>query len=317
MQRLGTGGAGNGGRLLGWKTVTGNHHRSMQFHIAKVFSITDNRELMQKASVAAGIISGTLFSVITGMVYIILLHEPGPVFYPFAALVFAGGPLIAGMTAAARSPEDKFRAFLLSGCAVFAVAIPLFFITYAVLPHFDRTSVLLPESCNGFDSSPHPAPALVYELPSMGSGVLVAGSEQTAVVAIIDYTRTPYPSTVYIVNRSDNRILRRVVFADDTIIAAIDSGIVYLYNDKLGYLINTRTGAPEETFLKIDNYGGLSDSERPVFSGTSEGRRYLETTAVISSWSTDGTVRSRSRLTMNAVAYNCFVNGETGEIVEI
>jgi len=285
--------------------------------IAKVLSIADNRELMQRASVAAGIISGTLFIVIAGMVFIILLHEPGPVFYPFAALVFAGGPLIAGMTAAARSPEDKYRAFLRSGCAVFAAALLLFFITYAVLPHFDRTSVQLPESCNGFDSSPHPAPAPAYELPGTGTGVLVAGNEQTAVVAMIDYTRAPYPGTVYVVNRSDNRILRRMDFPDDTIIAAIDSGIVYLYNDKLGYLINARTGAPEKTFLKIDNYGGLSASDRPVLQGAPERRRYLETTAVISSWSTDGTVRSRSRLTMNGIAYNCFVNGGTGEIVEM
>jgi len=54
-----------------------------------------------------------------------------------------------------------------------------------------------------------------------------------------------------------------------------------------------------------------------LLPGASEGRRYLETTAVISSWSTDGTVRSRTRLTMNGIAYNCFVNGGTGEIVEI
>jgi len=289
----------------------------MQFHIGKVFSLADKTGFMQKASVAAGIISGTLFSVIAGMVYIILLHEPGPVFYPFAALVFAGGPLIAGMTTAARSPEDKYRAFLISGCAVFAATLLLFFIAYAVLPHFDRTSVQLPESCNGFDDSPHPAPALAYELPGTGTGVLVAGSEQTAVVATIDYTRAPYPGTVYIVNRSDSRILRRLDFPDDTIIATIDNGMVYLYNDKLGYFLNARTGAPEKKFLLIDNYGGLSDSERPVLPGTSDGRRYLETTAVISSWSADGTVRSRPRLTMNAVAYNCFVNGTTGEIVEI
>jgi len=109
---------------------------------------------------------------------------------------------------------------------------------------------------------------------------------------MIDYTKAPYPSTVYVVNRSDNGTLQRMDFADDTIIATIDSGIVYLYNDKLGYRINARTGA-------------------------SEGRRYLETTAVISSWSADGTVRSRPHLTMNGIAYNCFVNRETGEIVEI
>jgi hypothetical protein len=272
---------------------------------------------MRKAPVATGIIFGTLFSVIAGMVYIFPLHEPGPLFYPFAALVFFGGPLIAGMTGAHGSPGNKYRAFLISCCTVFTAALVLFFITYAVLPHFDRTSVQLPESCNGFDSSPHPAPALAYELPGTGTGVLVAGSEQTAVVAMIDYTKAPYPSSVYVVNRSDNRTLRRMDFPDDTIIATVDSGIVYLYNDKLGYFINARTGEPEKKFLLIDNYGGLSGSERPVLPGTSGERRYLETTAVISSWSTDRTVRSRPRLTMNGIAYNCFVYGGTGEIVEI
>lgn len=193
----------------------------------------------------------------------------------------------------------------------------MFFMSYAILPPFDRTSVRLPESCNGFYSSTHPPPALAYELPGTGTGVLVAANERTAVVAMIDYINTPYPGTVYVVNRSDNRILRRMDFPDDTIIATIDSGMVYIFNDKLGYIIDARTGRSEETFLVIDNYGGLSASDRPVFPGASEGRRFLETTAVISSWSTDGTVRSRSRLTMNGIAYNCFVNGETGKIVEI
>jgi hypothetical protein len=272
---------------------------------------------MQNASAATSIISGTLFSVIAGMVYMIPLHEPGSLFYPFAALVFLGGPLIAGTTGAARSPGHKYRAFLISGCAVFGAALVLFFIIYAVLPHFDRTSVQLPASCNGFDRSPHPAPGLGYELPGTGTGVLVAGSEQTAVVAMVDYTRPPYPSTVYVVNRSDNRTLQRRDFADDTVIATIDSGVVYLYHDKRGYFIDARTGAPEKTVLVIDNYGGLSGSNRPVLPGASEGRRYLETAAVISSWNTAGTVRSRSRLTMNGIAYHCFVNGETGEIVGI
>jgi hypothetical protein len=268
-------------------------------------------------SLAPGIISGTLFSVLTGTVYIVLLHEPGPVFYPFAALVFLGGPLIAGTTAAVKSPEHQYRAFLISGGTVFGAVLAVFFITYAVLPQFDRTSVQLPESCHGFDGSPHPAPDRAYEITGAGTGVLVAGSELTAVVAMIDYAKAPYPATVSVVNRSDNRILRRMDFADDTISAAVDSGIVYLYHDKLGYLIDARTGAPEKTFLIIDNYGGLSGSDRPVLPGASEGRRYLETTAVISSWSTDGTVRSRARLTMNGIAYHCFVNGETGEVAGI
>ncbi len=117
-------------------------------------------KIMHKAPVASGVIFGALFSGIAGMVYILMFHEPGSLFYPFAALVFFGGPLIAGTAGAPRSREHKSRAFFISGGTVFAAAIVLFFITYAVLPHFDRTSVLLPESCNGFSGSPHPAPAL-------------------------------------------------------------------------------------------------------------------------------------------------------------
>jgi hypothetical protein len=270
-------------------------------------------EFIRSASGGTGIMCGTLFSLAAGMAYILVLHEPGPLFYPFAALFFLGGPLAAGTVAAARSPEHPYRVFLFSGSTVCAAALVLFFITYAVLPHFDRTSVQLPEYCNGFDPASHPS-ALSYELPGIGAGVPVAVSGQAAVVAIIDYSREPYPATVYIVNRSDNRILRRMDFPDDTIVATIDSGIVYLYEDKLGYVISAGTGEPEKRFLFIDNYGGLSDSDRPLLPGASGERRYLETTAVISLWGTDGTVRSRSRLTMNGIAYNCFVNGSTGEI---
>ena len=120
---------------------------------------------MRNAPVATGIIFGTLFSVIAGIGYMILLHEPGSLFYPFAVLFFLVGPLIAGTTAAARSSGHSYRAFLISGGAVFAAVFILFFLTYAVLPQFDRTSVQLPESCIGFDSGPHPAPALAYEIP--------------------------------------------------------------------------------------------------------------------------------------------------------
>ena len=289
----------------------------MQFHIVEVFSRAVKITCMQSASVATRIISGTLFSVIAGAVYIILLHEPGTLFYPFAALAFLGGPLIAGSTAADQSRKHKYRAFFISGCAVFGIILVVFFIIYAALPQFDRTSVQLSEYCDGFNSSSHPVPPLAHELPGTGTGVLIAGSEQTAVIAMIGYTKAPYPTTIYVVNRSDSRILQRMNFADDTIIATIDSGIVYLYNDKSGYRINARTGAFEKTILLIDNYGGLSGSDRPLLPGNSEGRRYLETSAVISSWSTDGTVRSRLHLTMNGIAYNCFVNGETGGIVEI
>jgi hypothetical protein len=43
-------------------------------------------KLMQNALAVKSIIFGMLFSVIAGMVYILLLHEPGFLFYPFAPM---------------------------------------------------------------------------------------------------------------------------------------------------------------------------------------------------------------------------------------
>ena len=108
---------------------------------------------MHDVPVAKGIICGMLFSCSAGIVYIILLHEPGSLFYPFAILFFIIGPLIAGTIGAARSPKDKYQAFLISGGAVFTAALLLFFITYAVLPHFDRTSVQLPNPATAFPAA--------------------------------------------------------------------------------------------------------------------------------------------------------------------
>src|SRR6266508_2803843 len=97
----------------------------------------------------------------------------------------------------------------------------------------------------------------------------------------------------------------------------IATGTLVIYNDKLGYLLDARTGESEENFLLIDNYGGLSESDRPIISRASTGRWYMETTAVLSAWRVDGRVWSRRRLTFNCVALGCFIAGETHEVTRL
>jgi hypothetical protein len=99
--------------------------------------------------------------------------------------------------------------------------------------------------------------------------------------------------------------------------ASIDDGILYLYNDKLGYPIDERTGEFEHNILLIDNYGGLSGSDRPLLPNDSSGNWYFETSAVVSSWNTNGTVRSRPHLTMNGIARGCYVSGATGQVIPL
>ena len=50
------------------------------------------------ASVWLGIGIGGLVSVVFGLVYIVVLHEPGSAFYLFAGLTFLGGSLSAIIT---------------------------------------------------------------------------------------------------------------------------------------------------------------------------------------------------------------------------
>lgn len=270
------------------------------------------------APLSLGIGSGVLLCVVFGLVYIVLLGEPGWAFYPFAGLVFAAAPIIAGLVAAFRMQKNRPGAFLTSAATTWAMAFMLFLFTYAVLPQFARTNVRLPASCDGIDGRYDPPAHLLYSLPDgLGEGILITSDEQSALVAVIDAEHPPFPSTVYLVNKRDNQILLTMHFANDTISAAIAEGTLYIYNDKLGYLIDAHTGQFEKNFLLIDNYGGLSQSDRPIISRASDGHWYWETTAVISSWSIGGTVVSRRHLTFNGTACGCFIAGDTHEVTQL
>jgi hypothetical protein len=261
-----------------------------------------------------GISIGALVSVLFGLMYVVVLREPGSVFYLFAGLAFLGGSLIGGVVAASKTQEHKRKVFFTSGAAVFGIVCMLFVFTYVILPQFARTNVQLPAFCDGFDSSFDPPSHLRYTLPDMGTGILITSDAESAVVALVDYNHPPFPTTVFLVNKNDNHILQSMKFNNDVISAAIGEGTVYIFNDKLGYLVDAHTGEFEETFLIIDNYGGLTQSDRPLVSRASSGNWYMETTAVISSWNIDGTVVSRPHLTFNGIALGCFISGSTHEV---
>jgi hypothetical protein len=268
-------------------------------------------------SVWLGMSIGALISLVFGWVYLVVLRGPGSAFYAFAGLVFLAGPLIGGIVAMSKNREHRGKAFLTSGSVIFGIAWMLFTLMYVVLPQFERTSVQLPAFCNGYDGSFGPPSPLAYTLPNVGTGVLITSDAQSAVVVMIEYDQPPFPSTVFLVNKSDNKIVWRMHFKNDVISATINDDTLYLYNDKLGYFIDARTGEFEKYFLTIDNYGGLSKSDRPIISRAASGHWYMETTAMISSWNVDGTVKSRPHLTFNAIALGCFISGETHDVTKL
>ena len=268
-------------------------------------------------SARAGIIIGVLLSAASYFIYIVLLHEPGSLFYAFAALVFLGCPLIAGIFATPRTPGSSPKRFFAGSGLVFGVTLLLFIGTYAVLPQFDRANVQLPASCDGFDGLLDLPSGLAYSLPGGKGGVLLAESAESIFAATIDGDRAPFASTGYLVRKSDNAVLRQMPFGNDVVIASFDKGTVYVYNDKLGYLLDERTGDFEDSILLIDNYGGLTETDRPLLGHASSGNWYFETTAGVSSWNSDGAVKSRPHLKMNGIARGCYVSGATGEVIPL
>ena len=185
-------------------------------------------------STRLGIIVGALLSAVSYLVYIVVLHEPGSLFYGFAALVLFVCPLIAGIIAISGTQKHKPRRFFAYGGLVFGITLLLFIVTYAVLPQFDRASVQLPASCDGFHGVLDLPPQLAYTLPDGKGGILLAESAQSVLAATIDGDRSPFASTAYLIRKSDNSaILNRMHFDNDVVMASIDAGTVYLYNDKL------------------------------------------------------------------------------------
>jgi hypothetical protein len=150
------------------------------------------------------------------------LREPGSLFYPFAALIFVVAPLIGATIAALKAYTNKFFVFLRAAGTVFALSALSFILTYAVYPASQRTSVLLPASCGGFAGAQSPA-GFVYNLPGVGPVMLVTSDARSALLAAIDFRNPPFPSTVYLVRKSDNHILWNAHFAND-IIAAVGGG---------------------------------------------------------------------------------------------
>src|SRR3954468_21526027 len=116
-------------------------------------------------SAKAGIIVGALLSAACYFVYIAVLHEPGSGFYGFAAVVFLGCPLVAGIMGISRTQKHKLRRFFAYGGAVFGIALLLFVVTYVVVPQLERANVQLPASCDGFDGVLALPSQLGYALP--------------------------------------------------------------------------------------------------------------------------------------------------------
>ena len=251
------------------------------------------------ASLIQGIIIGIVASLFFYLLHVLIFHGSTLEFYTFAGLALLGGPLIGGTLSALKAKEHKRMAFLFSGCAVFVLLLILSVSYYMVLPLISYGSAQVPAyALDASNFSSHIPSSLNYPVPGIGIGTLLAGDSSSAVAVVTDYAHYPYASTVYLINKSENKVIRSMYFNNDIIGAAIDDGTLYLFNDKIGYTIDTQTGGYVNDLIRIDNYRGIY---------TSGNNTYVQTTLEISEINEDGSVSHR-RMDMRVIAYGCLLS---------
>jgi hypothetical protein len=250
-----------------------------------------------------GIIIGIILSIIFDLLFIFIFHESSSEFYLFAVLALLGGPLIGGILSALKAKGNRFITLLISSVAVFVMILILSVLSYVVLPVFSYDGVQIPASCiNASNSGSHLPYYLNYSISGICNGTLITSDKKSAVVVMTDYTHLPFESTVFLINKSNNKVIQSLKFNNDIIGAAIDDGVFYIFNDKIGYFIDTDDGELVKNIFTIDNYRGIY---------TSNDHMYMQTTLEISALNTDGSVLSHRRMNMSCIAYGCLISPST------
>jgi hypothetical protein len=77
---------------------------------------------------------GIVLSIVVGVIYIVILKEPGSLFYTVAGFACFGGPLAGGIAAVVRVRRNKLMAFFASSGMALGIAFFLSVIMYVVSP---------------------------------------------------------------------------------------------------------------------------------------------------------------------------------------
>jgi hypothetical protein len=175
----------------------------------------------------------------------------------------------------ARRPGSFLRAGFRAGLvaagvmmlAALLVVVPVS--VYALVSSY--ASVAVPAACTG-DLAQATA-AHHVTVPGLGDGTLVAADGPTQVVAIPGPDgRTAGGTAAVLV---DGLVVVRLPVASRTVDAGIADGVLFLFDDKIGYTLDPATGRPLPRLFESDNYRGLFTS-----GGVEHVQTSIEATAI-------------------------------------
>jgi hypothetical protein len=196
------------------------------------------------------------------------------------------------MIAAARGRRRRTVALVLVVVAL-AVLAP-FAILSAIALTSPYSSVAVPATCARTIAPV--APGDTIAIPGHGSGTLLAADGDRAVVVTVGPGPLPRPLAAYLVDRSAGRVLWVIPLQSDALVAAIDDGIAFIWDDKIGYTVSTSTGEPLGALVRSDNYRGIYE--------TGDGRR-LQLDAEVTAIGLGGALVSQRTFPLAGVVDGC------------
>ena len=138
--------------------------------------------------------------------------------------------------------------WMVAGAVGFVLlALVLVLITTLITPYSSRP---IPTDCTS--GSTHIPADRILQVPQIGATWLVAAGSDAEVVF--------GSGTAYLLKLPDRSVLWQQSFATEEISAALQSGTAYVFDDKIGYFLNTTTGNVQQHIVESDNYRGLFTS---------------------------------------------------------
>ena len=190
--------------------------------------------------------------------------------------------------------QGRRRTLLVSGITIFVVLVVMLLMSYVILPLFSYDSVQVPSSCMATSSLPA---GFNYLIPGVGNGTLLANDSRSAVVVVVNWNSRASNSTLYLLDKNDNQTIMSMKFSNDILAATVSGGVLYLFNNKLGYMIDERNGEPVRNIIETDNYRGLYSSNNATF---------IQTNEEFSAINVNGSFLSHVKLSFRSIVFGCY-----------
>jgi hypothetical protein len=194
-----------------------------------------------------------------------------------------------------RWPSRLLRVGLAAATALILAAVLVVapISVYALVSSY--SSVPVPAACTGAPAQSTAAHRVT--VPGAGPpGIIVAADGRTQVVAVPGPDGSTAGGSALVV--VDGSVAARLRIASRTVDAGIADGVVYLFDDKIGFTLDAATGTPLPRIFESDNYRGLFSTG---------GVEYVQTSIEVTAIGMGGRPFYRSTLPFGVVVDGCLI----------